>query len=84
MKKIYSLFLLVLAFNSCGEKNSASIEALVSKGTLKELIAKKKELSAKIDAKSNDLKKNRCCDRRKRHASKTSINHDNNYKRGGI
>jgi len=46
-----------LAFNSCGEKNSASIEALVSKGTLKELIAKKKELSAKIDAKSNDLKK---------------------------
>jgi RND family efflux transporter MFP subunit len=57
MKKIYTLFLLVLAFNSCGEKKSASIEALVSEGTLEELIAKKKELTANLDAKSVDLKK---------------------------
>ena len=57
MKKIYSLFLITLAFNSCGEKKSASIEELVSNGNLKELIAKKKEISANIEAKSIDLKK---------------------------
>jgi len=57
MKKIYSLFLITLAFNSCGEKKSASIEELVSNGNLKELISKKKEISANIEAKSIDLKK---------------------------
>ena len=58
MKKIYSLFLITLAFNSCGEKKSASIEELVSNGNLKELIAvKKTEISANIEAKSIDLKK---------------------------
>ena len=57
MKKIYSLFLITLAFNSCGEKKSASIEELVSNGNLKELIAVKKQISANIEAKSIDLKK---------------------------
>ena len=43
MKKIYSLFLITLAFNSCGEKKSVSIEELVSNGNLKELIAVKRK-----------------------------------------
>ena len=57
MKKIYSLFLITLAFNSCGEKKSVSIEELVSNGNLKELIAVKKQISANIEAKNIDLKK---------------------------
>ena len=45
MKKIYSIFVIILTLNSCGEKKATSIEDLISKGSLKELTAKKKEIS---------------------------------------
>lgn len=50
MRKIYSLLVITLVLISCGEKKTASIESLVSSGSLKELNAKKKEITTNLDA----------------------------------
>ncbi len=50
MRKIYSLLVITLVLISCGEKKTTSIESLVSSGTLKELTAKKKEITTNLDA----------------------------------
>lgn len=57
MKKIYSFFLIILILNSCGEKKLSSVEDIVADGNLKELIAKKKEISTKLEVISIQLKK---------------------------
>jgi len=57
MKKIYSIFVITLILNSCGEKKATSIEDLISKGSLKELTAKKKEISTNLERISKTLEK---------------------------
>ncbi|MCH3883466.1 efflux RND transporter periplasmic adaptor subunit [Tenacibaculum aquimarinum] len=55
MRKIYSLLVIALVFISCGEKKTVSVENLVSTGSLKELIAKKKEITASLEVINKDL-----------------------------
>ena len=55
MRKIYSILIITLVFISCGEKKETSTEDLVASGTLKELTAKKKEISTKLDAINKEL-----------------------------
>ena len=55
MRKIYSLLVITIVLISCGEKKATSIEEIVSKGTLKELTAKKKEISSQLEAINKDL-----------------------------
>ncbi len=57
MKKIYSIFVITLILNSCGEKKATPIEDLISKGSLKELTAKKKEISTNLERISKTLEK---------------------------
>ena len=55
MRKIYSLLIITVVLISCGKKETTSIEELTTSGTLKELIAKKKELSASLEKINKDL-----------------------------
>jgi len=55
MKKIYSLLVITAVLISCGDKETVSIEDLVTKGTLEELTAKKKEITTNLEAINADL-----------------------------
>ncbi|MCI2229261.1 efflux RND transporter periplasmic adaptor subunit [Polaribacter sp. MSW13] len=55
MNKIYSLLVITFVFISCGEKKATSIEDLITKGSLKELTAKKKEITSNLEAINTDL-----------------------------
>jgi len=55
MRKIYLLFVLTAILTSCEEKKTASIESLVSSGTLTELKEKKKEIITNLEAINKDL-----------------------------
>jgi len=50
MRKIYSLLVITLVLISCGEKKTTSIADLVATGNLKELNAKKKEITTNLEA----------------------------------
>lgn len=55
MRRTYILLLATVILTSCGEEKKTTIEYLVSSGTLKELTAKKKEITASLEAVSKDL-----------------------------
>ena len=47
MRKIYSFLVITLILISCGEQKKASVQDLVSNGTLKELRTRKTEITSK-------------------------------------
>ena len=56
MRKIYSLLVITLILVSCGEQKKASVQDLVSNGTIKELRTRKAEISAQLANTNIDLK----------------------------
>jgi len=56
MRKIYSLLVITLILVSCGEQKKASVQDLVSNGTIKELRTRKAEITAKLANTNIDLK----------------------------
>ena len=56
MRKIYSLLVITLILVSCGEQKKASVQELVSNGTIKELRTRKTEVTAKLATINGDLK----------------------------
>lgn len=56
MRKIYSLLVIALILVSCGEQKKASVQDLVSNGTIKELRTRKAEITAKLANTNIDLK----------------------------
>lgn len=56
MRKIYSLLVITLILVSCGEQKKASVQDLVSNGTIKELRTRKAEITAQLANTNVDLK----------------------------
>ena len=56
MRKIYSLLVITILLVSCGEQKKASVQDLVSNGTLKELRARKAEITEQLANTNVDLK----------------------------
>lgn len=56
MRKIYSLLVITLILVSCGEQKKASVQDLVSNGTIKELRTRKAEITAQLANINVDLK----------------------------
>lgn len=56
MRKIYSLLVITILLVSCGEQKKASVQDLVSNGTIKELRARKAEITEQLANTNVDLK----------------------------
>ena len=56
MRKIYSLLVITILLVSCGEQKKASVQDLVSNGTIKELRARKAEITKQLANTNVDLK----------------------------